>query len=250
MTSSSSSRTAVVTGASSGIGAATARALAADGYRVVCAARRHDRVRALAAEIGGVAVACDITVDDDVAALAEVVGDRLSLLVNNAGGALGQEPMADADLDAWQRMYETNVLGTARVTKALLPALEAGEGTVVFLTSTAAESAYEGGGGYNAAKAGERMLAGALRLELSGHPVRVCEVSPGMVHTPEFSLTRFGGDQARADAVYDGVPDPLTAEDVAEVIAWVASRPAHVNVDRVVVRPRAQASNFKVFRTR
>ncbi|HRL48677.1 MAG TPA: SDR family NAD(P)-dependent oxidoreductase [Propioniciclava sp.] len=250
MTSSSSSRTAVVTGASSGIGAATARALAADGYRVVCAARRHDRVRALADEIGGVAVACDITVDDDVAALAEVVGDRLSLLVNNAGGALGQEPMADADLDAWQRMYETNVIGTARVTKALLPALEVGEGTVVFLTSTAAESAYEGGGGYNAAKAGERMLAGALRLELSGHPVRVCEVSPGMVHTPEFSLTRFGGDQARADAVYDGVPDPLTAEDVAEVIAWVASRPAHVNVDRVVVRPRAQASNFKVFRTR
>ena len=250
MTSSSSSRIAVVTGASSGIGAATARALAADGYRVVCAARRHDRVRALAAEIGGVAVACDITVDDDVAALVEEVGDQLTLLVNNAGGALGQETLAEADLDAWQRMYETNVLGTARVTKALLPALEAGEGTVVFLTSTAAESAYEGGGGYNAAKAGERMLAGALRLELSGHPVRVCEVSPGMVHTPEFSLTRFGGDQARADAVYDGVPDPLTAEDVAEVIAWVASRPAHVNVDRVVVRPRAQASNFKVFRTR
>ena len=250
MTSSSSSRTAVVTGASSGIGAATARALAADGYRVVCAARRHDRVRALAAEIGGVAVACDITVDDDVAALVEEVGDQLTLLVNNAGGALGQETLAEADLDAWQRMYETNVLGTARVTNALLPALEAGEGTVVFLTSTAAESAYEGGGGYNAAKAGERMLAGALRLELSGHPVRVCEVSPGMVHTPEFSLTRFGGDQARADAVYDGVPDPLTAEDVAEVIAWVASRPAHVNVDRVVVRPRAQASNFKVFRTR
>ena len=196
------------------------------------------------------AVACDITVDDDVAALVEEVGDQLTLLVNNAGGALGQETLAEADLDAWQRMYETNVLGTARVTKALLPALEAGEGTVVFLTSTAAESAYEGGGGYNAAKAGERMLAGALRLELSGHPVRVCEVSPGMVHTPEFSLTRFGGDQARADAVYDGVPDPLTAEDVAEVIAWVASRPAHVNVDRLVVRPRAQASNFKVFRTR
>ena len=217
MTSSSSSRTAVVTGASSGIGAATARALAADGYRVVCAARRHDRVRALAAEIGGVAVACDITVDDDVAALVEEVGDQLTLLVNNAGGALGQETLAEADLDAWQRMYETNVLGTARVTKALLPALEAGEGTVVFLTSTAAESAYEGGGGYNAAKAGERMLAGALRLELSGHPVRVCEVSPGMVHTPEFSLTRFGGDQARADAVYDGVPDPLTAEDVADL---------------------------------
>ena len=180
MTSSSSSRTAVVTGASSGIGAATARALAADGYRVVCAARRHDRVRALAAEIGGVAVACDITVDDDVAALVEEVGDQLTLLVNNAGGALGQETLAEADLDAWQRMYETNVLGTARVTKALLPALEAGEGTVVFLTSTAAESAYEGGGGYNAAKAGEAMLVHALRLELNGEPIRVTEVAPGL----------------------------------------------------------------------
>ncbi|RXW32944.1 SDR family oxidoreductase [Propioniciclava flava] len=244
-----STPTAVVTGASSGIGAATARALAADGYRVICAARRLDRIQALAAQIDGVALACDITKPDDVAALADAVGDHLTLLVNNAGGALGQEPLAEADLDAWEQMYETNVLGTARVTKALLPALEAGEGTVVFITSTAAESAYEGGGGYNAAKAGERMLAGALRLELSGHPVRVCEISPGMVHTPEFSLTRFGGDQARADAVYDGVPDPLTAEDVAEVVAWVASRPPHVNVDRLVVRPRAQASNFKVYRT-
>lgn len=241
-------RTAVVTGASSGIGAATARALAAEGYKVICAARRYDRLHDLAADIGGVAVGCDVTDPDDVAVLAEVAGDEVALLVNNAGGALGQEPLGEADFDAWKGMYDANVLGAARVTKALLPALEAAQGTVVFVTSTAAEAPYEGGAGYNAAKAGERMVAGALRLELSGHPVRVCEVSPGMVHTEEFSLTRFGGDQERADAVYAGVPDPLSAEDVAEVIAWVASRPAHVNIDRLVVRPRAQAANHKVHR--
>ncbi|WP_282005615.1 SDR family NAD(P)-dependent oxidoreductase [Propioniciclava sinopodophylli] len=240
--------TAVVTGASSGIGAATARALAAQGYRVLCAARRIDRIEALAAEIGGEAVACDITSDADVAALAEAAGPRVDLLVNNAGGAVGLEPLENADLEAWTTMYETNVLGSGRVTKALLPAIEAAEGTVVFVTSTAAEAAYENGAGYNAAKAGERMLAGALRLELSGRPVRVCEVAPGMVHTEEFSLVRFHGDQAKADATYAGVPDPLVAEDVADAIAWVASRPAHVNIDRLVIRPRAQAANHKVHR--
>ena len=239
-------RTAVVTGASSGIGAATARALAAEGYHVVCAARRFDRVHALAADIGGTAVACDVADPDDVAVLAEVVGDRLDLLVNNAGGAVGLEPLADADFDAWVTMFSSNVLGAGRVTKALLPALVAAEGTVVFVTSTAAEAAYEGGAGYNAAKAGERMIAGALRLELCGTPVRVCEVAPGLVHTEEFSLTRFHGDRARADAVYAGVPDPLTPADVAEVITWVATRPPHVNVDRLVVRPRAQAANHKL----
>lgn len=241
-------RTAVVTGASSGIGAATARALAAQGFHVVCAARRFDRVHALAEEIGGTAVSCDVSDPDDVAMLAEAVGDRLDLLVNNAGGAVGLETLAQADFDAWVTMFESNVLGTGRITKALLPALVAAEGTVVFVTSTAAEAAYEGGAGYNAAKAGERMLAGALRLELCGTPVRVCEVAPGLVHTEEFSLTRFHGDRDRADAVYAGVPDPLTAADVADVIAWVATRPAHVNVDRLVVRPRAQAANHKLYK--
>lgn len=240
-------KNAVVTGASSGIGAATVRALAADGYRVFCVARRFDRVHDLAAEIDGVAVGCDVSDADDVAVLAEAVGDRLDLLVNNAGGAVGMDTVADADFDAWTTMFSSNVLGAGRVTKALLPALEASEGTVVFVTSTAAEAAYEGGAGYNAAKAGERMIAGALRLELCGRPVRVCEIAPGMVHTEEFSLTRLG-DQARADAVYAGVPDPLVAEDIAEVVAWVASRPPRVNVDRIVVRPRAQAANHKLYR--
>lgn len=242
------SRIAVVTGASSGIGAATARHLAHEGFTVYCVARRVDRIEALASEIGGVAVPCDITSDESVAALAGAVGDRVSVLVNNAGGAVGQEPFVEADLDAWTTMYETNVLGTGRVTKALLPALIKAEGTVIFVTSTAAEAAYEGGAGYNAAKAGQRMLAGALRLELCGQPVRVCEISPGMVHTEEFSLVRFRGDQAQADAVYAGVPDPLVAEDVADAITWMATRPAHVNIDRLVIRPRAQAANHKVFR--
>ena len=239
---------AVVTGASSGIGAATARTLAAAGHRVVCAARRLDRIEQLAAEVDGVAVACDITDPAQVEALAAAVGDRCDLLVNNAGGAVGTEALAEADFDAWVTMFETNVLGTGRVTKALLPALEAAEGTVVFVTSTAAEAAYEGGSGYNAAKAGERMLAGALRLELVGKPIRVCEVAPGLVHTEEFSLVRFHGDQGKADAVYAGVPGPLVAADVADAIAWVATRPAHVNIDRLVIRPRAQAANHKLHR--
>ena len=239
---------AVVTGASSGIGAATARVLASAGYDVVCAARRVERIEELAAEIGGRAIGCDITSDADVAALARRVGPRLDLLVNNAGGAVGQEPVADADLDAWTTMLATNVVGTGRVTKALLPALVAGEGTIIVVTSTAAEAPYEGGAGYCGAKSAERALVGALRLELFDQPVRVCEVAPGMVHTEEFSLTRFHGDRARADAVYAGVPGPLEADDIAECIAWVASRPAHVNVDRMVVRPRAQAANHKVFR--
>ncbi len=239
--------TALVTGASSGIGAATARLLAAD-YDVVVAARRTDRIRALADEIGGRAVACDITDASQVAALAEAVGDRLDLLVNNAGGALGQEPVADADIDAWAEMYDKNVIGTVRVTKALLPALRAAEGTIVFVTSVAADGPYEGGAGYCGAKAAERMIAGAMRLEMVGEPVRICEVVPGMVRTEEFSLTRFGGDAERAAKVYAGVPGPLVADDIAETIAWVASRPHHVNIDRIVVRPLAQAAQHKIHR--
>jgi len=241
-------RRAVVTGASSGIGEATAKALAAEGFTVICAARRIERIVALADLIGGEAVGCDVTDEADVRRLAEHVGDSLDLLVNNAGGALGQKPVAEAEVDAWQRMYEVNVLGAARVTKALLPALTAAEGTVLFVTSTAAEAPYEGGAGYCGVKSAERALAGSLRLELFDQPVRVCEISPGMVHTAEFSLTRFGGDQARADAVYAGVPDPLVAHDVADAICWMATRPAHVNIDRLVIRPRAQAANHKVFR--
>lgn len=241
---------AVVTGASSGIGAATARALAAE-FHVFCVARRTERIEQLATEIGGTAVTCDLSRQDEVDALATAIGPRCDLLVNNAGGAFGHEPLAETDLDDWQRMYDLNVMGTARVTKALLPALLAadGQGQVVFVTSTAAEAAYEGGGGYCGVKAAERSMAGALRLELCGQPIRVAEVSPGMVLTEEFSVVRYGGDQARADAVYAGVPDPLSAGDVAECIRWVASLPAHVNIDRMVVRPRAQAANHKVFRT-
>ena len=243
-----SEKLAVVTGASSGIGAASARALAGAGYTVVCAARRLERVEALAAEIGGRPVACDVTAPESVAALAAVVGARLDLLVNNAGGALGQDPVEVADLDEWATMYETNVLGAARVTQALLPAIEAAQGLIIFVASIAADGAYEGGGGYCGAKSAERVLAGALRLELNGRPIRVCDISPGMVHTEEFSLTRFHGDQARADAVYAGVPSPLLAEDIAEAVAWVATRPPHVNIDHMTVKPVAQAAPWKVFR--
>lgn len=243
-----SKRLAVVTGASSGIGAATARLLAQQGWHVFCAARRAERIKSLATEIGGTAVVCDVSDQAAVDVLAEAVGPRCDLLVNNAGGALGQEPHASADLQQWEAMWQSNVMGAARVTKALLPAIEASEGTIVFVTSTAAEAAYEGAGGYCGAKAAERMMANSLRLELCGKPVRVVEIVPGMVHTAEFSLTRFGGDQARADAVYAGVASPLVAEDIAECIRWSAELPAHVVIERLVVRPRAQAANHKLFR--
>jgi len=239
---------AVVTGASSGIGAASARALAAEGYVVVCAARRADRIEALASEIGGRPIVCDVTSDESVAALAQAVGPRLDLLVNNAGGALGQDPVEVANLTEWQAMYDTNVLGAARVTQALLPAIEAAQGTIIFVASIAGDGAYEGGGGYCGAKSAERILAGALRLELNGRPIRICDISPGMVQTDEFSLTRFHGDQARADAVYAGVPGPLVAQDIAEAVAWVATRPPHVNIDHMTIKPVAQAAPWKVFR--
>ncbi|MGA4507895.1 SDR family NAD(P)-dependent oxidoreductase [Propionibacteriaceae bacterium G1746] len=239
---------ALVTGASSGIGAATARWLAGHGYRVIITARRREQLQHLADELGAQVVVADLTNPDDVSRLTAEVGPRLDVLVNNAGGAFGQDPLATTDLVDWQRMFELNVIATARVTQQLLDPLEAARGCIIFVTSTAADAAYEGGGGYNGAKAAERMMAGALRLEIVDRPIRVCEVSPGMVRTDEFSLTRFEGDQARADAVYAGVDEPLVAEDIAECIGWIATRPAHVNIDRMVVRPRAQAANHKVHR--
>ena len=242
-------KTAVVTGASSGIGAATARRLAAEGYHVVCAARRADRVESLAAEIGGTSIACDVTSTQDVEALAARVGPRLDVLVNNAGGAIGAEPVAEADPDDWRAMYEVNVIGRLHVTKALLPALVAsGDGVLVNVGSTAGRIAYEGGAGYTAAKHGTQVVTETLRLELVGQPVRVSEIAPGMVRTDEFSLKRFGGDEAKADAIYAGVPDPLVAEDIADAIAWVVTRPSHVNIDELVIRPRAQAAQHKVHR--
>ncbi len=242
--------TAVVTGASSGIGAASARMLAASGFRVVCAARRAERVTDLAAEIDGEAVACDVTVDDDVARLAEAAGSAVHVLVNNAGGALGLEPVSSGDVELWRQMYETNVLGTLKVTKALLPALIAagGEGIIVNVGSIAGLLAYEGGGGYTVAKHGVHVMTETLRLELVDQPVRITEIAPGMVRTEEFSLTRFGGDRERADRVYEGVPGPLVADDVAEAVLWMATRPAHVNVDLLVIKPRAQAAPHKVHR--
>jgi NADP-dependent 3-hydroxy acid dehydrogenase YdfG len=238
-----------VTGASSGIGAATARRLAAEGFEVHLAARRTDRIEALAAQIGGIATACDVTDRADVARLAERVGLVLHVLVNNAGGAFGGESVERADPEDWARMYDVNVLGTLHVTQAMLPALRAsGEGLVVNMGSTAGRITYEGGGGYTAAKHALKALTGTLRLELCGEPIRVTEIAPGMVRTDEFAVTRFRGDREKADAVYAGVAEPLTAEDIADVVGWVATRPAHVDIDEIVVRPVAQAAQHKVHR--
>ncbi len=250
------SRRVLVTGASSGIGAATARRLAADGWTVVAAARRVERLEALAAESESIeAYPLDITSDDDVAALVahlQATGG-LDAVVNNAGGALGLDRVEDADVEQWQRMYDINVLGTLRVTKAVLPllrvsAVTTGGSDVVVVTSTAALATYEGGAGYTAAKHGERMLATTLRWELAGEPLRVVQVAPGAVATEEFSLVRFDGDAERAAAVYEGY-QPLVADDVADAIAWTLSRPAHVSIDEIVIRPRAQANNWKTVKT-
>ena len=240
-------RTAVVTGASSGIGAATAARLAAEGFDVVVGARRMDRLESLAGSIGARPLSLVVTDDVSVAAFAaELV--RVDVLVNNAGGAFDAAPVADADLDSWARTYDVNVLGTVRLTKALLPALRSsGRGDVVFVGSTAGLISYEGGASYTAAKHGVHTLAETLRLELVGQPVRVIEIAPGMVRTEEFSLNRLGSSDA-ADAVYRGVREPLVAEDVADCIAWTITRPHHVNIDLMIVRPLAQAAQHKVAR--
>jgi NADP-dependent 3-hydroxy acid dehydrogenase YdfG len=244
---------AVVTGASSGIGAATAEQLAGSGFHVILAARRADRLdeaTARARAQGGSAQAqiLDVT---DVAAVGSFAQslDRCDVLVNNAGGALGMENVSDADPADWRTMYESNVLGSLNLTKALLPRLIAsGDGTIVMLTSTAGFIAYEGGGGYAAAKHAQHAMAATLRLELSGQPVRVIEIAPGMVRTDEFALNRFRGDADKAAAVYQGVREPLTADDIAEAITWAVTRPGHFNVDLMVLRPRAQAAQHKVHR--
>ncbi|MET0307023.1 MAG: SDR family NAD(P)-dependent oxidoreductase [Solirubrobacterales bacterium] len=239
-------RVAVVTGASSGIGAATARALAGDGFQVVLGARRLDRIEQVAAEVGGEAFALDVTDPASVEEFVERV-PRCDVLVNNAGGALGLGPLAEADEEQWRTMYESNVLGTMRMTRALLPQLIAsGDGHLVAVTSIAGFEAYRGGAGYIAAKHAQRSLLRNLRLELLGEPVSVTEVAPGMVET-EFSLVRFGGDEDAARRVYEGM-EPLRAEDVAECIRWAVARPSHVNVDEIVVRPRAQATAGEVHR--
>jgi NADP-dependent 3-hydroxy acid dehydrogenase YdfG len=237
---------AVITGASSGIGAATARSLAAEDYRVFLGARRLDRLQELAREVGGEAITLDVTDPRSVSEFVDAV-PNCDLVVNNAGGALGLDPLSESDEEQWRWMYEANVLGTMRMTRALLPKLtNAGNGHIVAVTSIAAFEVYRGGAGYAAAKHGQRALLRTLRLELLGKPVRITEIAPGMVET-EFSLVRFGGDVEAAKRVYEGV-EPLSAEDVAECIRWAVAQPAHVNIDEIVVRPRDQAAATEIHR--
>ena len=242
-------RRAVVTGASSGIGEAVVRALRASGWDVVGVARRAERLAALDAEVGSASFAADLTSAADVAALAEHLASTgdLHALVHVAGGARGVDRVEDGSVDDWRWMFEANVLSAQLLTKALLPLLrasigEGGHADTLYVTSTAAQTAYPGGAGYNAAKAGEAMLVHALRLELNGEPIRVTEIAPGMVFTPEFTLNRLGGDQVAAEQVYDGVDEPLVASDVADVIAFALNAPGHVNLDLVTMRPVAQAA--------
>jgi NADP-dependent 3-hydroxy acid dehydrogenase YdfG len=239
-------RIAAITGASSGIGAAAARALSRDGFQVMLGARRLERLEKLAAEVGGEAIALDVADPDSVEEFAARL-QHCDVLVNNAGGAHGLEPLAEADEDKWRTMYESNVLGTMRMTRALLPQLvESGDGHIVSVTSIAGFESYRGGSGYIAAKHAQRSMLRTLRLELLGRPVRVTEVAPGMVET-EFSLVRFGGDEEAARRVYEGM-EPLRAEDVAECIRWALAQPPHVNVDEIIVRPRDQATATEVHR--
>jgi NADP-dependent 3-hydroxy acid dehydrogenase YdfG len=242
---------AVVTGASSGIGAATAKLLAKNGYTVIAGARRLDRLEALSAtdsniEIHQLDVTDQTSVDNFVKAVA---GREVDMLVNNAGGAFDSSSVLDSDPAVWAKSYEVNVIGAVRMTKALAPSMiKAGKGHIVIISSTAGHVAYENGGSYVAAKFAERSLANTLRLELNGTPIRVTEIAPGMVKTDEFALVRNSGDSAKAAKVYEGVESPLTAEDIAESIYWSTSVPAHVNIDSLVIRPVAQAANHKVFR--
>lgn len=240
-------RTAVVTGASSGIGKASALALAAAGFKVFLGARRIERIEKTARSCGGGALSLDVTQQESVDRFISKLPPVVDLLVNNAGGALGLDPIAQADDERWRTMFEVNVLGTVRMIRALLPRLLAsGNGLVINVGSTSGFETYPGGAGYTAAKHGERALTKTLRLELLGQPVRVTEICPGLVET-EFSLVRFAGDEVRAASVYRGM-QPLTAEDVAETVVFAATRPPHVDIDEIVIRPRDQATATQVFR--
>jgi NADP-dependent 3-hydroxy acid dehydrogenase YdfG len=255
-----SARRVVVTGASSGIGAATVRLFRSRGWHVVGVARRTDRLNELAAETGADIFTADLTDQAQVDALRDYLRELgpIHALVNNAGGALGVASVEDSDPDDWTRMFDVNVVAVKRVTSALLPLLREGAaeadagGTphadIVTITSIAGHVAYEGGGGYNAAKFASHALMGVLRLELAGEPIRVIEIAPGMVKTEEFSLVRLGGDQAKADAVYENVPNPLYAEDVASAIVHAVELPGHVNLDVITIKPVAQAAPHKVIR--
>jgi NADP-dependent 3-hydroxy acid dehydrogenase YdfG len=242
---------AVVTGASSGIGAASTRRLARAGFHVVAGARRTDRLQVLAEEVGATTLAVDVTDPASVAAFAAAVADRygqVDVLVNNAGVAVGLDPVAEGRDEDWQAMLDTNVVGLLRVSRAFLPLLRAApHAHIVNLGSIAGFEVYPGGAGYTASKHAVRAITDTLRLELNGEPIRVTEIAPGMVET-EFSVVRFRGDQAKADNVYAGV-QPLTADDIADCIVWSVTRPPHVDIDLMVVRPVAQAASHKVART-
>jgi NADP-dependent 3-hydroxy acid dehydrogenase YdfG len=250
MTSDTQNKAALVTGASSGIGQATVRALAAEGWTVFAVARRAERLAELEAETGAVGIPADIAEDDDVSRLLARVTEAggIDTLINIAGGARGADTVGAASTEDWEWMYRVNVLGTMKLTRAFLPMLRAnGKGTVLNLTSTAGLAAYEGGGGYNAAKFAQHAMTGALRLEEAENNLRVIEVAPGLVYTEEFALNRLGDRQA-AEKVYQGVEKPLTAEDVAEVVRYAVAAPHHVNLDQIVIRPVAQAANHKLIR--
>jgi NADP-dependent 3-hydroxy acid dehydrogenase YdfG len=243
-------RIAVVTGGSSGIGAACVRQLARVGFHVVTGARRTDRLTALAEEVGATTLELDVTDPASVQRFAATVGERhgqADLLVNNAGTGVGLDPVADGRDQDWQAMVDTNVVGLLRVTRSFLPLLRAApHAHIVNLGSIAGFEVYPGGAGYTATKHAVRAISQTLRLELNGEPIRITEIAPGMVET-EFSVVRFRGDTARADQVYAGV-DPLTADDIADCVVWAVTRPRHVNIDYVVVRPVAQAASHLVAR--
>ncbi|MBP1135938.1 NADP-dependent 3-hydroxy acid dehydrogenase YdfG [Arthrobacter sp. PvP023] len=250
MTEEMRTKAAVVTGASTGIGEATVRALRAEGWTVFAVARRADRLAALAEATGATAIPANIVDDADVERLlAEVTqAGGIDTLINIAGGARGADRIADAKTEDWEWMFDVNVLGTMKLTRAFLPMLRAcGEGTVLNLTSTAGLSAYEGGAGYNAAKFAQHAMTGALRLEEVENNLRVIEVAPGLVQTEEFALNRLGDEEA-AGKVYQGVEKPLTAGDVADVVRYAVTAPHHVNLDQIVIRPVAQAANYKLIR--